>query len=144
MKVELFAPPDYWRLLKESPEVIEALVNGCGPQGWKVDLVPDTIYGLDISPICNIHDYMFAVGKTYEDMVVANDVFKNNLKRWIDAHTKWRWLRKLRLKRAEKYVRAVETWGGPSFWKDKNRPEEVQKVPTMGGLILQNQVNIDA
>ncbi|EEX32196.1 hypothetical protein VIC_003295 [Vibrio coralliilyticus ATCC BAA-450] len=33
-------------------------------------------------------------------------------------------LRKLRLRRARLYYRAVENFGGPAFWANKNKPEE--------------------
>lgn len=118
----LYAPAAYWTL---DPAGKKALVNGCGPRGWLVDLVPDTIYGLSIKPVCDIHDYMFAVGDSVEDMNLANRVFRNNLRRWIDANTTSGWLRKLRYRRAVKYVKAVEMWGGPAFWAGKNKPEEL-------------------
>lgn len=126
--VELFAPAQYWRLKKEEPDLLKQIVNKCGPSGWLIDLVPDSILGLDIGEVCDIHDFMFSIGETHEDMLEANDVFKNNLMRWVTGNTKWRWLRRRRLKIAEGYVKAVELWGGPAFWRGKNKPEEVGEV----------------
>ena len=113
----LFAPASYVNAL---PEVRLQMVNGCGPGGWLTDLVPDTIYGLDISAACNIHDWMYAEGETIEDKQLADRVFLNNLVRIINHETRWAWLRWLRRRRALKYYLAVKNFGGPFFWTDKN------------------------
>ena len=50
-----------------SDEAIAAVANGCGASGWKVDLVPDKIYDVDVTLACNRHDYRYSVGKTAKD-----------------------------------------------------------------------------
>ena len=121
----LYAPTEYWSLPKE---LKQALTNGCGPRGWLRVLVPDTICGLDITKVCDIHDYMYAIGVDEADREEADDVFRNNLLRWVDAHTKWNWLKKLRYHRAQVYYKAVRNFGGPAFWKDKNPSETMMPV----------------
>ncbi len=113
----LFAPASY---VEAAPEVRRIAVNGCGPGGWLADLVPDTLYGLDVAPACNIHDWMYAAGQTIEDKAEADRVFLNNLLRLIDAAGGWWVLRWLRRRRARTYYEAVRLFGGPAFWTGKN------------------------
>ena len=117
---QLYAPASYWDL---SQEVKDTIVNGCGTGGWLGKIVPDKIYGLRITAVCNIHDYMYQVGETEEDKQEADSVFLNNLIRVIDANTDAWLMRRLRYNRARIYYEAVEHFGGPAFWHNKN-PEE--------------------
>lgn len=118
----LYAPEQYWRL----PETVRlTVVNGCGPGGWLRFLVPDTNWGLNITPVCDIHDYMYTIGQNHDDKVAADRVMLNNHIRWIDANTKWDWLRRLRYNRAAFYYEKVRDFGGPAFWRDKNKPSEL-------------------
>lgn len=55
-----FFAPDAYRAL--SDEALATIVNGCGPEGWRVDLVPDSLLGLCITPECNLHDWMYGKG----------------------------------------------------------------------------------
>lgn len=113
----LFAPESYTRA---TPEVRAAVVNGCGPGGWKIDLVPDTIWLLDISACCDIHDWMYAAGSYIYDKEEADRVFLNNMLRTIEAAGGWWWLKALRRRRAAKYYNMVHLFGGPAFWLGKN------------------------
>ena len=118
--VKLFAPADY---IKASKRVRAKAVNGCGTSGWKGALVPETIYGLLITAVCNIHDWMYLRGETLADKEEADRVFLNNLLRLIDSGTRWGWLKVLRRRRALKYFHAVRIAGGPAFWDGKNDPD---------------------
>jgi len=117
--MKLYAPPLYQAL---SPEGKADICNGCGAKGfgWTI---PDSMYFLNISEACNIHDFMYLVGVDEEDREEADRVFLNNLVRIIEAKTKWEWLKLLRKRRAAKYYWAVRTFGGPAFWSGKNEPE---------------------
>ena len=114
---ELYAPAKYWDL---TPEVKRKLVNGCGTGGWLGKIVPETIYGLSVKAACNIHDYMYHVGETMADKEEADNVFLNNMIRIIDANTRYWFMRRLRYNRARVYYEAVEHFGGPAFWSEKN------------------------
>jgi hypothetical protein len=144
--VELWAPTEF---KQASPAQIEALCNACGPGNWIQRLVSDNFYelGPDISTVCNIHDWMYTfpedAGQEYKDK--ADRVFKNNLIRTAEAaqaqdltyaETRSGWVRwwyrlqaeKLyitRMRLAEIYYTAVATFGGPAFWRGKNKPEEI-------------------
>ena len=122
--MKLYAPELYWTL---TPESKKELCNGCGPKGFGL-LIPDTIYGLVITEVCDIHDFMFAIGVDEEDRLIANRVFRNNLLRYIDYKTKWKWLKKLRIRRALKYIYMVDNCSGPAFWRGKNEPETEQDI----------------
>lgn len=115
--VKLYAPEIY---VAASPEVRATVVNGCGPGGWKVDIVPDTIWGLNVTEACNIHDWMYTTGETIADKDEADRVLLNNLLRLIDAAGGCWLIRKLRRLRAREYYEAVQHFGGPAFWAGKN------------------------
>jgi hypothetical protein len=116
--VSLYAPQSY---IDASPEVRAQVVNGCGTEGWKGELVPETMYGLDVSPACNIHDWMYVTGATLADKEEADRVFLNNLLRLIEAAGGCTVLRWLRRRRARTYYEAVQHFGGPAFWAGKNQ-----------------------
>lgn len=119
--IELFCPPPFCDMNWDD---INSLGNGCGQRGWKGKLVPDRMYGLDISEACQLHDCMYLVGKIIEDKNEADRVFLNNLIRIIMVRTSKNWivqntLLRLRLRRATVYYYAVKHFGGPSFWDGK-------------------------
>jgi len=119
--MKLFAPQGYCELTDKEREKI---CNGCGAAGSTIDLVPDTIWGLKISECCNIHDYMYNQGETLADKESADRAMLNNIIRFINNKTKWRWLRKLRRRRAKTYYWFVKNYGGPAYWDGKNKPTE--------------------
>jgi hypothetical protein len=124
MKVELYAPQSYWIA---SPWQRHIVANGCGPKGlgW---IIPNWLWGCDITPACNIHDWMYHYGLTLADKEEADRVFLNNMIRIINIRTKWSWLRKLRLDKAYTYYEAVARFGGPAFWKGLNDPQKLHEV----------------
>jgi hypothetical protein len=115
--MKLFAPQSYWN---SSQAVRDEITGGCGPGKLGDWLVPDTVWFLSIKEACQIHDWMWHFGETNKDKKKADRVFLNNMNRIIDANTKWRWLRKLRKRRALKYYLAVKYLGGIAFWRGKN------------------------
>ena len=100
----LLAPLDMIR--HPMDDILEA-TNGCGREGIENRIIPDTIYGLDISPACRVHDWMYADAETLMDENYADAIFGANLISMIQQHTKSRVLKWLRLRRAYKYVDAV-------------------------------------
>lgn len=109
--------------MQEPAELVAAHANGCGSALYKIDMVPDSIYGISIKPTCQIHDWDYEVGQTIADKESADRRFLNNMLRLIDARQGWydRIRRPLARRRALKYYEAVHAFGGPSFWKGKNR-----------------------
>lgn len=119
--MKLFAPEEYWNL---NPEAKAEISNGCGPAAGLGFIVPDTVYGLSISPCCDIHDYMYHVGTREVDRILADRVFLNNMTRLVRAKSKYQWLANLRLRRVSVYYEAVRKFGGPAFWDSKNSSTE--------------------
>lgn len=98
---------------------IKLICNGCGSAQAKFDFVPGTIYGLSITPACNIHDWDYNIGETIEYKGVADRRFLNNMLRLIESGS-WRFVKVLRRRRALKYYEAVNSFGGPAYWAGKN------------------------
>lgn len=87
-----------------------ARCNGCGTKGLGGWLVPDTLWGLDISEACNIHDWMYAEGN---DKAHADLIFLYNM--LVLVAQRGGWLAPLRRHRAVKYYLAVADLGGLAF-----------------------------
>jgi hypothetical protein len=105
-------------------EEIKAIANGCGPGGWKIDIVPDKIWGCPVVEACNIHDLDYEEGRSIADKDVADRTLLNNLLRLVESRTT-NWFAKKLLLKARKntcyiYYEAVHKFGGPAFW-DKGK-----------------------
>lgn len=122
-KIKLYAPQGYIAL---TPNKRAEICNACGAKGGIK--VPNTFWGLDISEACNIHDYMYFMGKTYNDKLEADRVFKNNLSRIIEARTSWNLLKRLRHRRKKTYVYVVSELGDTAFWAGKNKPQNLLEI----------------
>ena len=123
IRPKIYAPISYWEL---SPAEKEQLCNGCGAKnGLKV---PGTFWGLNIEEACDIHDYMYYIGKTHYDKLFADAIFRLNLTVIIDSKESFlnRTLNLFRHHRAGKYYIAVAKYGNSAFWVDKERlsPED--------------------
>jgi len=112
--ITLSAPIEYTVL---TPEGKAEICNGCGSKGGIK--VPSTMYGLDISEACNIHDFRYYLGETWDDKVFADKEFGTNLDSIILAETWFGWLKKLRMIRAREYVIAVKLWGDEAYREGK-------------------------
>jgi hypothetical protein len=113
----LFAPSDYWNL---TPEAKKEICNGCGAKGWKFDIIPDTIWGLNITLACDIHDYMYYIGTSQEDKDYADILLFINLIKIIDANTDNIFIKILRHNRAYVYYQAVALAGNEAYWEGKD------------------------
>ena len=88
-------------------DTIMLTTNGCGRAGIEEKLVPDTIWGLDISPVCRVHDWMYSDADTLDDEEFADGVFAANLVAYIRQKSANRFMAALRLHRAYLYIDAV-------------------------------------
>lgn len=114
----LIAHKDYWHLPEETKK---KLCNGMGSEHGLFNrfikwLIPDHFFGLDMTEAANIHDFMYWVGGTMWDKIVADIVFLYNMLRKIytvgDKH------RTKRTFMATRYFLAV-LWGGKSSFNKK-------------------------
>lgn len=106
---------------------IEAQGNGCGRAGWEGKAVPDTLYGLSVRNICNVHDvecdyvWSLALSKIERKQMIpaeadewldraevcVDGMFGQNLKAVVHLESSNWVIRYLRQKRANKYYGAV-------------------------------------
>ena len=129
-KAALYAPESFHAATRDQRNEV---CNGCGSQSALFDYVPDTIWGLDISQACNVHDWMWHTGLDERDRTAADLAFLNNMLRLIDAAEGVWFMKWLRRKRALKYYNAVRDFGGAKYWENKNAPNEVLHVNVKTG-----------
>ena len=126
--MKLFAHPDCWKFIVD---VITQSDDSFLNQGGVGDvLVPDKMYGLDVSDACRIHDwyYRFYPDNSSAGRQEADSILKNNLIRIVRAKSKSRVLRWLRLLRCRTYYGAVRFGGGPAYYEDRNVEDEYREV----------------
>ena len=104
---------------KYDEDLANKVNNGCGPEGWKGKVVPDTIYGINVGEACKIHDYEFELGGTILDFDRANKRFLRNLKHICKHDCTWRsrFLTPLRMIRCNTYYKFVK--GGCQYFGKK-------------------------
>ena len=98
----LYAPDGFNNL---SSEERESICNGIGASSGLSRLVPDTILGIYVGIVGDIHDYSYWLGGTGKDRETADAVFYHNLLVLIEAHGGL--LASLRRWRARKYYLAL-------------------------------------
>lgn len=120
----LRAPQSY---LDALPEVVAQVVNGCGPGGWKFDVIADNLLGLPIGEECDVHDWEYTVGLTLADKEAADERFLLNML-WKIRHAEG-WKAKClvlpRMWLALKYYEAVALAGRSAFWDGKIQPADI-------------------
>ena len=109
-EAQIYAPTSFWSI---PPDL---RLGGCGAGKLGDILIPDTLWGLNVTLMCKIHDHMYSIGITEEDRSDADRTLRNNLMKWVDYNTNSYVLKWLRTRRAEKYYLAVRIFGGPAFW----------------------------
>lgn len=116
--MRLLAPIEYFSLPQSTIDTFK-----CGPSNgtWKEKIVPETIYGLPVTAACGPHDYMYIVGYTDDDKIIADAVFGFNLLLIIQQTTDNKLLAWARRRRAYKYIDAVMALGTFNFdkWPEK-------------------------
>jgi len=118
---------DYLDYPFDYEDIPAGVCNGCGPAGWKGGLVPDTIWGLDISEACNIHDADYEYGYSIlfsgdlkdeyreEGRLAADDRFLMNMCLIIRKESMFKWLAAIRSNRAKIYYMAVRELGADYY-----------------------------
>jgi hypothetical protein len=130
--------PAFAEVATETPELLDALCNGVGSvigwAKWFYPLIPNTIWGLDITPASDIHDIDYVLPKRFPDKKTAikhkkkaDKRFYNNVNFLIRKNTKMKWLKKFRLSRSRKYYFVLKNLGDESFLKDKTIGEQINK-----------------
>lgn len=110
----LQAPDGYWEL---TPEEKAEICNGAGAKGGIK--VPNTMYGLDLTEVFNIHDYMYYMGENEDDKRKADRAMLENSMIAINKYGGWlSWFRR---RRALKYYEAVVYFGAKAFYAGKGK-----------------------
>lgn len=110
----LYAPDGFNNL---SSEERESICNGIGASSGLSRLVPDTIWGIYVGIVGDIHDYSYWLGGTGKDRETADAVFYHNLLVLIEAHGGL--LAPLRRWRSRKYYLALRVGGWAHFGDGK-------------------------
>ena len=71
--MNLLAPKSFH---EASPELIEKVCNGCGPEGLLGKIIPDHLLWKSIKQACQIHDWMYHEGV---DKLTADVYFLANM-----------------------------------------------------------------
>ena len=74
LKEKLIVPDNFW----ETWEDRRKDCNGCGT-GWNENVVPDTVYGLNIRIVCCIHDREYEIGGNEEKKRYADQNLHDNI-----------------------------------------------------------------
>ncbi len=114
--------------LQKDIDKIRAIVNGMGsPRTWWYATHPDTMYGMDVTPVSDIHDYEYTYPgrkfKTEEEAMAYRDAaderFRDNLLKLIDRHstkvTKAEGIDEKRRQMAEDYLKMLRMAGPKTF-----------------------------
>ncbi len=91
--------------------------NGCGAKGGIK--FPDTMYFVNVSAACCIHDIEWELAEHYQDLLDANERFDNNLKSITDAESSNNLMTWLRRSRISKYVSGVELVGTDAYAEER-------------------------
>lgn len=103
----------------------ELICNGVGsPTSWTYHLTPNTIWGLDITPSSNIHDFDYTIPTHFNSeesairrKYLADTRFYNNMLKQIeDKGGILKWFRK---RRAKTYYEILLKKGDEAFLADK-------------------------
>jgi len=109
---KLYAPSEFWKLTYDE---VKNVSNGCGSASAAIDYVPDTIFGLNISASCDIHDFGYYLGGSVEDKYISDLFLLINTLQIIKQHGGWKFMKVLRYSRAIKYFYAVDFYGYDAF-----------------------------
>lgn len=98
----------------------------CGAgKGFGDVIVPETMWGLPISPACFVHDIMWDMAEpTWDDFHSSNAIFLRNITSLINTQSKSNFLKHLRMYRAVTYFNAVDSIGKTIFWNLKHKQSE--------------------
>lgn len=124
--MRLFAPYEYFEATAEERSRI---CNGCGPGKLGAAVVPDTFWGLRVTVVCDIHDWMCNDAQNDWGRFIADLVFIINLILLIRARSTT-WLRYPRYYRAVTYFNAVRVYGNAM-----NLPSNSSLSAPLAGLV---------
>jgi len=97
--MDVKAPEEVWRLLLKEVQKPKHKrnVNGCGSRS--TEFIPDSIWGLNITAMCHIHDLTHHLSETKEDCDLSNALLLMNTVNYVNANSNilMAWLRRYRV-----------------------------------------------
>lgn len=93
------------------------ICNACGAAGSRLP-VPQTAWGMNLKPMCHIHDVGYEKGETNDDKEMEDRRMRNNGHRLVRLKSVW-FLKPLRRLRIQTYYVLVHNFGGEAFWDGK-------------------------
>lgn len=121
--------------------------SSCGAgDGLGEKLVPDTMWGLRVSPACWIHDLDWNIAPpTWEAFHVANSRFIHNLITIVEYRSESDFLKRLRVYRCATYYNFVDVKHNHVFWKQKQEQQDSGQWPDfspISDVIKDLQINL--
>lgn len=97
-------------------------VNGCGPQSWMIDVIPDKVpwlLGVDFDPCGDAHDILSTIGGGRIEFIMANLYFHHQLREACRSHFPKSWACGIRYGAVTSrlYYEAVSEFGWKHFVK---------------------------
>jgi len=110
------------RFNRENFDELLKICNACGAKGSRLP-IPQTAWGMDIRPMCHIHDTDYHWGETNEDKEHGDRRMKHNGHRLVRKFSVW-FLKHPRRLRILGYYFTVYNLGGEAFWDGKMESKE--------------------
>lgn len=100
----------------------EYLSYGCGPGGSGDKFVPDTMWGLSMTPACaqHDHDYRHGLGSSDAHRKECDQRLRDNCKIIVNYYSKNKIAKALRHVRVNTYYCMVRAFGGKAYWSERN------------------------
>lgn len=100
------ASPSFW---DQNDEYLRDIWNGLGADGaWINPLIPEAIFGVNISLASLPHDWMHLKGETRKAFHISNLYFLHNMNQIVRKHSN-EFMKMIRYMRTNKYYIAVES-----------------------------------
>ena len=130
-RLQLQAPPEYLKMLKTKPDIVDSVVNGVGSEseGIFYHLTPDTNWLMNINPVSHPHDWMYTF-PLYFPSVAEGLAWKRLADHWFDLNHAAMindgssWLKTVRNLRRDEYNLALDAGGSEAFWCNKMLPPD--------------------
>lgn len=109
------SPQFFWPDMK----IYSEFPTSCGAGKFGDTLIPDTVWGLCLSPACWVHDLSWTLAKqSWSDFFQTNNMFRKNMLK-INEMTSGSFIEKsIRRAAIYRYYISVCSFGAYYFWKE--------------------------